>query len=181
MNEKVIWDFLYDKTHNAYGTAAVMGNLMAESSLNPKSATGSKNKNYVSDADSGAIDFIHDGVAFGLVQWCFRTRKEGLLNYAKACGTSVGDITTQLNYMWTELQKYTAVFDAVINGNDIRTISDLVMLKYERPAGTGEAQKKKRADYGQKFYDQFAKKDKDTIKIQRSKVEDWQQTLKNLL
>jgi len=181
MNEKIIWDFLYDKTHNAYGTAAIMGNLMAESSLNPKSATGTKNKNYVSDADSGKIDFVHDSVAFGLVQWCFWSRKEALLKHAKERGTSVGDINTQLSYMWIEIQKYATVIDAVMNATNIRTASDIVMLKYERPAGTGEAQRQKRANYGQKYYDQFVKQDKDTIKVQRSKVEYWQQTLKNIL
>ena len=43
MNEKAIWDYLLKATGNGSGTAAIMGNLMAESSLNPICATG-KNK-----------------------------------------------------------------------------------------------------------------------------------------
>ena len=43
MDAKVIWNYLIDRINNPYGVAAVMGNLMAESSLNPANATG-KNK-----------------------------------------------------------------------------------------------------------------------------------------
>ena len=55
------------------------------------------------------------------------------------------------------MQSYTTVINAVKNAKDIRTASDIVMLKYERPAGKTESAKKKRADYGQKYFDQFAK------------------------
>ena len=156
MNEKLIWDFIYGKCKNAYGTAALMGNLMAESSLNPANVTGSKDPDYIKKADAGVIDFVHDGKAFGLVQWCFRTRKEGLLNYAKSKGTSVGDIRTQLEYMWTELQSYKMAYNAVVNSTNIRESSDVIMLRYEKPSDTSETMKKRRANYGQKFYDMFA-------------------------
>lgn len=157
MNEEKIWNFIYEKSHNAYGTAALMGNLMAESSLNPKNVTGSKDPDYVQKADSGTIDFVHDGHAFGLVQWCFKTRKEGLLSYAKSLKTSVGDITTQLNYMWQELQNsYKTAYNAIVNSTNIRESSDVIMLKYEKPSNTSETMKQRRANYGQKFYDMFA-------------------------
>ena len=159
MNEKTIWDFLMKKTNNPYGTAAIMGNLMAESSLNPANTTGAKAgaKTYVTDADAGKIDFVHDGVAFGLVQWCYWSRKQGLYDYAKQKDVSLGNLQMQLEYMWQEMQSYTTVINAVKNAKDIRTASDIVMLKYERPAGKTESAKKKRADYGQKYFDQFAK------------------------
>ena len=157
MNEKVIWDMLLSATGNEYGTAAIMGNLMAESSLNPLCATGkNKTPDYAKDADSGAVDFVHDGVAFGLVQWCFRTRKEGLLNYAKSTGRSVGHLQMQLEYMVKELsESYKSVWKAVTEAKDIRTASDVVMLKYEKPATTTETAKKKRADYGKLFYIEY--------------------------
>ena len=99
MNEKVIWDFLIQKTNNPYGTAAIMGNLMAESSLNPLCTNGVKDgQQYAIDADHDLIDFAHDGKAFGLVQWCSWSRKQALLDYAKHKGYSVGGIVTQLEY-----------------------------------------------------------------------------------
>ena len=59
MNEKVIWDCLLSLVGNVYGTAAIMGNLMAESSLNPQCATGkNKTANYAKDADNGAANQV---------------------------------------------------------------------------------------------------------------------------
>ena len=158
MNEKVIWDCLLPLVGNVYGTAAIMGNLMAESSLNPQCATGkNKTANYTKDADNGAVDFVNDGVAYGLVQWCFCTRKQGLLNYAKSTGRSVGHLQMQLEYLVKEMsENYKTAWKTVQSTNSIRTASDIVMLKYEKPASTSEAAKKKRADYAQMFYDKFA-------------------------
>ena len=160
MNEKVIWDFLLQKTGNERGTAAIMGNLMAESSLNPRCVTGIKDPEYICKADNEEIDFAHDGHAFGLVQWCYYTRKGGLQGYAKQRGVSVADLTMQLEYLVKEMsQDYKSVWSAVVNAKDIRTASDIVMLKYEKPAGTSEKSKAKRSSYAQKFYAEFAKPD----------------------
>lgn len=160
MNEKVIWDFLLQKTGNAYGTAAIMGNLMAESSLNPRCVTGIKDPEYACKADNEEIDFAHDGHAFGLVQWCYYTRKGGLQAYAKQRGVSVADLTMQLEYLVKEMsQDYKSVWKAVTEAKDIRTASDIVMLKYEKPATTSEAAKKKRASYGNMFYVEYGMPD----------------------
>lgn len=159
MNEKMIWDYLLNSTKNEMGTAAIMGNLMAESSLNPLCATGkNKTANYAKDADNCAVDFAHDGVAFGLVQWCFHTRKEGLLKYAKSTGRSVGHLQMQLEYLIAEMRgNYHTAWAAACNAKSIREASDVIMLRYENPSTKTEAAKQKRAAYGQKFYDQFAK------------------------
>ncbi len=157
MNEEFIWNFIQSKTKNEYGTAAIMGNLMAESSLNPRCVTGIKDPEYICKADNEEIDFAHDGHAFGLVQWCYYTRKGGLQGYAKQVGRSVGDLQMQLEYMVKEMsQDYKSVWKAVTEAKSIRTASDTVMLKYEKPAGTSEAAKAKRAAYANKFYFMFA-------------------------
>lgn len=157
MNEKVIWDFLISKTGNAKGAAAIMGNLMAESSLNPRCVTGTSDKDYTERADTGVIDFARDARAYGLVQWCYHTRKEGLLAYAKNTGRSVGHLQMQLEYLVKEMsENYKSVWRAVTEATSIREASDVIMLKYENPATKTEAAKKKRADYGQKFYEQFS-------------------------
>ena len=158
MNEKMIWDFLLEATGNEYGTAAIMGNLMAESSLNPRCVTGIKDPDYVKKADAGEIDFAHDKHAFGLVQWCFYTRKGGLLAYAQQTGRSVGHLQMQLEYLVKEMSNdYKSVWNAVCKAKNIRSASDIVMLKYEKPAGTSEAAKIKRGACAQKFYAEFAK------------------------
>ena len=158
MIKKLIWRYLLEKTGNEYGTAAIMGNLMAESSMNPKCATGKKKTpNYTEDADSGAVDFKNDGVAYGLAQWCYHTRKAALRDLATLRGASVGSLDLQMEYLWMEMsEKYKTVWNAVCNATNVREASDIVMLKYEKPANTGEAAKQKRAIYGQMYYDQFA-------------------------
>ena len=163
MNEKTIWDYLLSKTGNAFGTAAIMGNLMAESSMTPACASNIKKAGYdnlnmyIADSDSGKHDFAGDGIAFGLVQWCYHTRKRALLDLARSKGVSVGDLGLQLEYLWKEMsEKYKSVWTAVTGAKNVREASDVVMLKYEKPSTTTEAAKLKRANYGQKYYDQFA-------------------------
>lgn len=168
MNDEFIWNFLLSKTKNAYGTAAIMGNLMAESSLNARNVTGLKKTGYQSAdqyilaSDDEVHDFAHDGVAFGLAQWCYHTRKGGLQAYAKQTGRSVGDLQMQLEYLVKEMsQDYKSVWKAVTEAKDIRTASDTVMLKYEKPATTSEAAKKKRADYGKLLYVEYGMPDQE--------------------
>lgn len=180
MNEKEIWDYLYQSTGSAIGTAAIMGNLMAESSLNPKCATSLKKtgyttvEQYILASDDGVHDFAHDGVAFGLVQWCYHSRKQGFLGYARTAGKSVGDLTAQLEYLVREMSgSYKTAWNAALNATSIREASDVIMLKYENPATKTEAMKQRRAQYGQKFYDQFAKpqqKEDSAAKPQRKVV-----------
>lgn len=182
MNEKVIWDFLSPKIKNDYGVAGLMGNLFAESSLNPINATGNKggltNEQYTAVVDENKNDnFATDGVAYGLVQWRYHTRKKGLLDLARSKKTSVGNIQTQLEYMWQELQSYKTVLNTLYSAKSIREASDMVMLKYEKPGTTTEAAKKKRAEHGQRYYDMFVKVPADQVKVNRSKLEAARQTI----
>lgn len=160
-NDETVWNWLSKKIDNPHGVAALMGNLFAESSMNPICANGIKkygltNIEYTTIVDSGKNDnFINDGIAYGLVQWCFKTRKQGLLELARKQNKSVGNLFLQLEYMWQELQSYKTVLRAITSSKNIREISDIVMLKYERPSNKSEAAKQKRAQYGQKYYDKF--------------------------
>lgn len=184
-NESKIWNFLIEKSKNPFGTAALMGNLFAESSLNPIKANGIKklgmtNQEYTDNVDGGWSDFIHDGIAYGLAQWCFHTRKQGLLDKAIIENKSIGDIDLQLEYLWEELQKYKTAYNAVINAMDIRSASDVVMLKYEKPANTSETAKEKRANYAQQYFDKYAK-NKITVNAARNVWEAMFNALKNEL
>lgn len=67
-NEKVIWDYLYGKIGNAYGTAGLMGNLYAESALKPNNLQNTYEKKlglsdakYTAKVDDGSYtNFIKD-------------------------------------------------------------------------------------------------------------------------
>lgn len=160
-DEKKIWSILMNTIGNPFGVAGLMGNLFAESSLSPVCATGKFPQQtvsqYVADIKSGttsAEDFAHDGVAFGIAQWRYWSRKASMLNFI---GTSkIDDTEAQVKFLLSEIKLYTTVWKTLLNATSVREASDIVMLKYEKPAGTSEAAMAKRASYGQRYYDKYA-------------------------
>ena len=83
MNERLIWDKLLAAGLTPAGAAGLMGNLKAESGLNPKNLQNSFEKKLgMSDADyTAAVDcgaygsFVTDGAGYGLAQWTYSSRK----------------------------------------------------------------------------------------------------------
>ena len=75
-NEKVIWDFLKAQGLSDCGVAGLMGNLYAESGLNPKNLqnTYEKSLGYTDDSYTAAVDkgkyknFVNDKAGYGLAQ-----------------------------------------------------------------------------------------------------------------
>lgn len=169
MEDKKIWDFLLYKLNNPYGVAALMGNLYVESKLNPKDLQGSyarklgmTDDEYTQAVDDGTYSsdkFIHDSAGYGLAQWTHWSRKENLYKYASKCKASIGDLNMQLNFLWDELQKYKTVVTALMNANNIREASDIVVKHYEKPTHQEEKYLASRAKYGQGFYDKFINDD----------------------
>ena len=111
--EATIWKFLFAKLGNAYGTAGLMGNLYAESGLKPTNLQNTYEKKldytdatYTASVDNGTYDnFVKDCAGYGLAQWTYWSRKQGLLEFAKAEGKSIGDLSLQLDYIWKELSE----------------------------------------------------------------------------
>ena len=163
-NAEKIWNFLSEKGLTAYGVAGLMGNLYAESALIPTNLQNSYEKKlgmndveYTAAVDAGTYtNFVHDSAGYGLAQWTYWSRKEALLNYAKAAKASIGDLETQLAFLWKEISGYTSVIKVLKGATTVREASDAVLKNYERPADMGESVQKARAGYGQKYFDQFA-------------------------
>lgn len=165
-NEQQIWDLLIAEIKNPMGVAAVMGNLRAESSMNPLCMTGTNAKQwitkqaYVDAVDNGSYDrysFSHDNIAFGLVQWRYWSRKEALYDFAQHSGYSIGALNIQVEYLLHELPKYKTVWNGVCNATNIDDACDLVMLKYEQPGTTTDTAKQKRRNFAHEYYDKYAK------------------------
>ncbi len=162
--EKTIWDFLHGKIGNAYGAAGMMGNLYAESALRPNNLQNTYEKKFgMTDAEyTAAVDggsytnFVKDSAGYGLAQWTYWSRKQALLEFAQAAGKSIGDLQTQLDFLWKELQGYTSVLNTLKSATTVKTASDAVLTGYERPADQGDAVKEKRAGYGQTYFDKYA-------------------------
>ena len=162
--EKTIWDTLMGFIGNACGVAGLMGNLYAESALNPKNLQNNGNKalgmtddEFTAAMDAGAYDnFVHDGYGYGLAQWTYHSRKAALLAYAQNAGKSIGDLAMQLGFLCKELEGYKTVLSALRSATSVRTASDVVLTKFEKPADQSESVQKTRASYGQKYYDKYA-------------------------
>lgn len=162
--EKYIWDHLYQRIGNPYGTAGLMGNLYAESGLRSNNLEGKYEKRfgmtdneYTDGVDNGTYtNFVHDAAGYGLAQWTYHERKEALLAFARRAGTSIGDLKMQLDFLWEELQSYKTVKNVLLNTDSIREASDIVMLKYEIPANQSEENQERRATFAQKYFDLYA-------------------------
>lgn len=90
-----VWDFLMSKGIGSQATAAIMGNMEAESSYDPTS--------------------VNEIGATGLCQW-YDTRATALKNYAASKGTDWSDVQTQLEYLWIECTgAYSGVLQDTIN------------------------------------------------------------------
>ena len=162
--EKTIWDTLMGFIGNACGVAGLMGNLYAESALNPKNLQNNGNKalgmtddEFTAAMDAGVYDnFVDDGYGYGLAQWTYHSRKAALLAYVQERGVSVGDLAAQLGFLCKELTEYSSVLSALKSAASVRAASDVVLTKFEKPADQSESVQKKRAAYGQKYFDKYA-------------------------
>lgn len=170
MSKKIIWDYFKKKGFSDCGIAGLMGNLQAESNFKPNNLQNTGNKKlgmtdeeYTKAVDNGTYTFEmfqNDKNGFGLAQLTFWSRKKDLFNFAKQQKKSIGDLQMQLDFLYKELQRYKEVFEVLKTASTVRQASDIVLLKYERPADQSERVQKLRCGYGEAIYKEFAKPEK---------------------
>ena len=141
-NAQKIWDKLIAAGLTPAGAAGLMGNLQAESGLNPKNLQNSYEKklgysdaDYAAAVDCGAYtNFVEDGTGYGLAQWTHSSRKAALLAHANATGRSIGDLDMQVEFLLQELQSlFRAVWNTLRLTLSVCAASDIVLLQFERP------------------------------------------------
>lgn len=168
-NEERIWNYLIGKGLSKAGAAGLMGNLFAESGLSSKNLQNTYEKklgftddSYTAAVDSGSYqNFVRDSAGYGLAQWTFWSRKQNMLDFARAAGKSIGDLEMQLDFLFQELSgSYKQVLSTLKTAATVRAASDSVLLNFERPADQSEAVKVKRAGYGQTYFDRYATAEK---------------------
>ena len=143
--EKTVWNFLREKGLSEKSTAAVMGNIYAESGFNE------------SAVENG------NGIGLGLCQWSYERRKQ-LERY----GTS---LTHQLNFLWAELsgnigntgaskqwddtiKGYLSHSNFMSGNGSIEELTKAFCFKWERPNASVahlDRRQKKAEEYYQKF------------------------------
>ncbi len=165
-----IWNYLKSKGLSNHGTAGLMGNLFAESGLNPKNLqnTFEKKLDYTDDSYTQAVDdgsydnFVKDSAGYGLAQWTYWSRKEKLLNFVRSRKCSVGDLEAQLDFLMEELSgSYGTILAKLKSARSVKAASDAVLTGFEKPKDQGNAVKEKRAGYGQQYYDEFVSSKKE--------------------
>lgn len=161
---EVIWNFFKKQGLNDYGIAGLMGNLYAESELKPTNLQNTSEKalemndaEYTAAVDLGVYDnFIYDKAGYGLAQWTYYSRKQNLLSYCKSKNKSIGDLSSQLEFLMKELNSgYSSVVTTLKNATSVLEASNAVLLKFERPSDQSKAVQEKRASYGQVYFNKY--------------------------
>lgn len=170
MSRKSIWGALKAKGLSDVAVASIMGQMEAESNCESSRLQGDfsgsryQSLQYTRDVDAGRVsrsDFAYrgpNGGGYGLCQWTYPSRKEGLYDLAKAEGTSIGDEQMQVNWFWAELNsaEYLACLNTCKTSNSIREICEVLLRKYERPADQSEGALQARIGYANDFYARFS-------------------------
>ena len=166
-NASYIWNYFLERIGNKYGVAGLMGNLFAESGLKPnnlqdsyESKLGYTDEAYTNAVDSGAYSktsFVNDSAGYGLAQWTYYSRKQGLYSMYQTMGfDSIGSIELACEYLWYELQsEFADVLEVLKNATSLRVASDKVLHDFESPLDQSTAVEEKRFDYATYYYNLF--------------------------
>lgn len=165
--EQTIWNYFVDKLGNEYGVAGLMGNLFAESGLYPNNlqntynnSLGMTDEEYTNAVNNGtytASQFINDEAGYGIAQWTYWSRKEGLYEYFQSgTYTGINDIFLQMDYLWYELNwQYNSVLQVLKSATTIREASNAVLHDFEDPADQSTAVENLREQYSIGYYNDF--------------------------
>ncbi len=169
--EEKIWNYLKGQGMTDAGAAGLMGNLYAESGLRPNNLQnsyegklGMADAEYTEMVDHGTYtNFVNDKAGYGLCQWTYWSRKQALLDYARATGRSIGNLEMQLGFLMQELStSFKSVLNTLKTAGTVQAASDAVLLQFEKPASINDPvelakTKAKRVGFGQKYFDKYAK------------------------
>jgi len=165
--EQQIWNYLIDCGYTEEAAAAMMGNLMAESKLNPFCVQGDYKKDDPNTYDGRKtyqIDTIYTkqqfkddttgGGGYGLAQWTYKPRKDKLYDFAKEKGTSIGDIQTQLEFIKYELDNdYAGIGNSMETSHNLTALTHSILYDYENPEIKNESERQK---YAKEMYEKYS-------------------------
>ena len=161
-DEQTQMQYIGDYMINNWGlttaqAAGIMGNLQQEGDFSPTNAQnsmgypGRDNPDYISKYN------INDGVGWGIAQWTYYTRKQGLLDYANKTGGSVGDMNTQMGYLYQELTtNYSDMWDQIKSSTSVSAVTVLWMKDFEDPEDQSSAAQQTRITNANAIYNELA-------------------------
>lgn len=139
MGKENIYKTLRDGGLTHAGAIAMMGNIMAESSMKStivqRGMQNLSDADYTAMADAGGADWLKP-TGYGLCQWTLAGRKHRLREFARAQGVSVGDETVQCRFALKELQEdFSKLFDYLTSERcEVNEACDWICREFENPA-----------------------------------------------
>ena len=162
--EPFIFDYLTDVLgYNTAAACGAMANIYSESAFVPinleniyETKLGFTDLTYTMAVDDGSYkNFVRDSAGYGLCQWTYYTRKQGLLDYAKSQGKSIGDAGMQLSFLNKELMagstgKYMKAAPNTEQGT--YNVGYYFCQNFERPAQVADEKSIARGNLAKNYY-----------------------------
>ena len=149
-NEILIYRYLKDTLgFNTAAACGIMVNIYSESSYKPtnlqntyEKPLGHTDESYTRAVDNGTYtNFVRDTAGYGLCQWTFWSRKQGLLDRARTRGVSIGNLEMQLEYMYSEMSSAVKRYLKNVPNTEqgAYDAAHYFCTYYEKPANTEKA------------------------------------------
>ena len=169
MSEQSIWNKLRAKGFSEKATAAIMGNMMAESGLIPYRVQGDfgngyeRSIAYTQQVDDGVVSrdaFAYSGPGgggYGLCQWTYFSRKLGLYRLAQSRGVSVGDEQLGVDWFYEEVQQseYRKTWDSLKSSSSIYDMVAVMLRNYEKPYDQSDSAVAQRTAFANRIYEAY--------------------------
>lgn len=97
------WNYLFAMGLTKEQVIAIIANMYAEGQLSPTNRQNTSDNANIEDPDY--VYLTDDSVGYGICQWTYHSRKEGLLNMANDMEKEVSDIDVQLAYFQYEMEE----------------------------------------------------------------------------
>lgn len=162
--EQDVFDYLVDELGvNTAAACGIMANIQSESGFYPNNLQNSYEKSlgytdatYTRAVDNGSYtNFVYDKAGYGLCQWTFWSRKQGLLNLAQTRGVSIADLEMQMDYFVYELKQYSSLMSTLRSVPNTAagayTAAYQFCWQFERPGGY-ETKSPQRGNLAQNTY-----------------------------
>lgn len=132
-NAALTWVFLQKGMGLTKAQAAgVMGNIFAESAF---SCVNAQDSSYPGEDNYSYSFKSNDSVGYGLLQWTYSTRKQGLQNMATTMGRPVSNLVVQLAHFRDEMinGEFKSAWNSMKKAGSYSEASDIFLSKIEKP------------------------------------------------
>lgn len=170
MSESSVWNKLRAKGLSEKATAAIMGNMQAESAFISNNvedryhtASWKTDEYYTAIVDNGVYsknDFMYDGgmsYGYGLCQWTYPSRKACLYDFAKKRNVSIGDEQMQIDFLMEELKSdFPSLLKLLKSSDSLDKMTSDYMTIFENPYDKSEGAINYRIKLAKGIYNKYS-------------------------